>query len=145
MDKEINDFLEGLHDPVGSHRRCTFFIGQRGMGKTALLLELAEKAAQNDYVVALVTAYESMGDNVFEPILKPLSDNDIKFLYAMAEDEGESRVSDICTRMKKSNSYVQPYRARLIDAGIIEAPRSGSVTFAVPYMLEYLKKKNRIK
>ena len=102
----------------------------------------AENVVTEEIVdTAVSLASDDMGDNVFEPILKPLSDNDLKFIYAMSEDEGESRMSDICKRMKKSNSYVQPYRARLIDAGIIESPRSGRVSFAVPYLSDYLKEK----
>ena len=341
-DREIEEFLEGLDAPVGSHERCTFFIGQRGMGKTALLLELAERAQEKDYVVALVTAYEEMendiieviqrngskvlpkekkriqgveagafgfsfgltfseatqvqygfrskltllcdkleeygkgvlilvdeaktsesmrqlaityqhlvgeekniamvmaglpqavstvlndkvltflnrakkvkldaislseihayytkafkesgikcteslleeavgstkgfpylmqligyyilkyvaddcsvtekilhraraaavsdlGNNVFEPILKPLSDMDMEFLEAMAKSEGESKTADIARRLGKSNSYIQPYRARLIDAGIIESPRNGKLNFCVPYLADYIR------
>ena len=340
-DKEINDFLSGLDVPIGSYERCTFFSGQRGMGKTALLQELAERASERNYIVALVTAYDSMTDdiietiqrngaefiptekkriqgidagafgfsfgltfsdttqtqmgfrskmtllcdrleeygkgvlilvdeaktseemrqlaityqhlvgedkdiaiamaglpqavsgvlndkvltflnrakkvhlgrintneitayykkafqllniscddnmiekaaestegipymmqligyymekfatnnevtsevldaavkassddlknNVFKPILNPLSDNDLNFLYAMSEDEGDSKMSDIGKRLGKTNSYLQPYRARLIDAGVIESKRTGEVTFAVPYLGKYLK------
>lgn len=341
--KEIEQFLSGLQNPVGSRERCTFFIGQRGMGKTALLLELAEKAADYGYVVALVTAYEDMPDeiieiiqqkgqkylpkergrkvqgvdagafgfsfgltfsdevtaqygfrtklsllsdrleeydkgililideaktseamrqiavtyqhligedkniaiamaglpqaisgvlnddvltflnrankvhleairnteiriyfkkafeqmeisiseelleeavrathgfpylmqligyymiqyadekkmitrpilgsvltasrkdmeeNVFEPILKPLSENDVIFLKAMAQDEGASKSADIGERLGKGNSFVQPYRARLIEAGVIESPRKGYLEFAIPYLKEYLR------
>ena len=345
-DKEIDDFIEGLDAPVGSFERCTFFTGQRGMGKTALLQELADRAEKNNFVVALVTAYASMTDdiietiqrkgakfiqtekkriqgieagafgfsfgltfsektqeqlgfrskltllcdrlaecgkgvlilvdeaktsdemrrlavtyqhlvgeekdiaiamaglpqavsgvlndkvltflnrakkvhlgcinhneinayykkafklleidcedeliteavsatggfpymmqligyymerfaegkkitgnvvksavkaatrdlerNVFEPILAPLSDNDLKFLFAMSEDTGDSKMCDIGKRLDKSNSYLQPYRARLIDAGVIESKRKGKVTFAVPYIAEYLRKKDAI-
>ena len=341
-DEEITRFLNGLKDPVGSRDRCTFFIGQRGMGKTALLLELAERAADYDYVVARVTAYENMNEdiietiqlngakyihedggqvrgfeagafgftigltfseqvreqygfrskltllcdkldkagkgililvdeaitseqmrqlavtyqhlvgenkniaiamaglpqaissvlndkvltflnraskiylspinaseiflyfaqafgslqltytkeqverltdlsegfpymlqllgyytvrltkdqviedsdidmalelskrdmdeNVFAPILSGLSKNDMAFLHAMAQDDGPSKMADIGRRMQRQNSYLQPYRARLIGAGIIEAPRTGEVVFAVPYMAQYLRK-----
>ncbi len=84
-------------------------------------------------------AKEDMVSNVFEPILRPLSDNDREFLVAMAVDEKTSKISAICKRLGKSNSYIQPYRARMIEAGIIEAPRTGEVVFAVPYLAEYLR------
>ena len=38
-DRVIEQFIDGLREPVGSRNRCTLFLGQRGMGKTALLLE----------------------------------------------------------------------------------------------------------
>ena len=345
-DKEIDDFMMGLEMPIGSYERCTFFTGQRGMGKTALLQELADRAEEQNYVVALVTAYASMTDdiietiqrngagfipaekkriqgieagafgfsfgltfseaaqtqlgfrskltllcdrlaesgkgililvdeaktsdemrqlaityqhlvgedkniaiamaglpqavsgvlndkvltflnrakkvhlgcinqneiyayykkafellkidyeddiinkavsatnglpymmqligyymekltsdkkitgdvveaaikaatrdlerNVFEPILNPLSDNDYNFLCAMSKDTGDSKMSDIGKRLGKANAYLQPYRARLIDAGIRESKRTGEVTFAVPYLAEYLREKQDV-
>lgn len=45
-DGVIEKFIEGLREPVGSRNRCTLFLGQRGMGKTALLLELSDRALQ---------------------------------------------------------------------------------------------------
>lgn len=39
-----------------------------------------------------------------------------------------------------SSDYAQKYRRRLIDAGVIEAPRRGEVSFAVPYLGDYLRK-----
>ena len=37
---------------------------------------------------------------------------------------------------------IQPYRKRLIDAGIIEAPRRGELIFAVPYLADFLLNSN---
>ena len=65
-DGVINQFMEGLRDPVGSRNRCTLFLGQRGMGKTALLLELGDCAQKEDYVVARVTAHETMPQAIIE-------------------------------------------------------------------------------
>lgn len=56
----------------------------------------------------------------------------------MAQDEGVSKVSDIITRMGATDSSFQPYRARMIDAGVVEAPRRGELVFAVPFLGEYL-------
>lgn len=35
---------------------------------------------------------------------------------------------------------MQPYRARLIDAGLIESPRKGELVFAVPYLADYVRR-----
>ena len=67
-DKIIDQFMEGLREPVGSRNRCTLFLGQRGMGKTALLLELGDRAAKQNYVVARVTAFEGMPKAIIEQI-----------------------------------------------------------------------------
>ena len=95
---------------------------------------------KDGYVDAAIRdAKRDLVENVFRPTLAPLSDNDLRFLKAMAKDRSESSVSDICKRMKRANSYIQPYRARLIEAGIIESPRKGKLVFAVPYLGDYLR------
>lgn len=65
-DGMIENFMEGLREPIGSRNRCTLFLGQRGMGKTALLLELSDRASQAGYVVARVTAHEGMSAAIIE-------------------------------------------------------------------------------
>jgi ATP-dependent Clp protease ATP-binding subunit ClpA len=41
-DEVIADFLDGLGQSVGHRKRASILIGQRGTGKTALLLEFAD-------------------------------------------------------------------------------------------------------
>lgn len=65
-DGVIDQFMAGLKEPVGSRNRCTLFLGQRGMGKTALLLELSDRAQKAGYVVARVTAHEGMPQAIIE-------------------------------------------------------------------------------
>ena len=65
-DGVIEQFMMSLQEPVGSRNRCTLFLGQRGMGKTALLLELSDRAVKVDYVVARVTAHEGMAKAIIE-------------------------------------------------------------------------------
>jgi hypothetical protein len=65
-DGVIENFMEGLREPIGSRNRCTLFLGQRGMGKTALLLELSDRASQAGFVVARVTAHEGMPAAIIE-------------------------------------------------------------------------------
>ena len=310
-DGVIEQFMAGLQEPVGSRNRCTLFLGQRGMGKTALLLELSDRAVKTGYVVARVTAHEgmaqaiieqfqlngsaffkddkrkltgvtagalgftigltfseaaerqygfrskmsllcdklaekdkgalilidevrtsaamrevasayqelvgdgkniaiamaglphavsgvlndqvltflnrasrvelglistnlirayyerafkglgitisdefldraaimnkaeksAMGDmenNVFKPILTPLSDNDKIFLKAMARQGDTVSTAKLLAALGKKGPAIQPYRKRLIEAGVIEAPRRGELVFAVPYLAEYL-------
>ena len=65
-DGVIEQFMMSLQEPVGSRNRCTLFLGQRGMGRTALLLELSDRAVKVDYVVARVTAHEGMAKAIIE-------------------------------------------------------------------------------
>ncbi|MDR1791576.1 MAG: AAA family ATPase [Propionibacteriaceae bacterium] len=65
---EVAEFLEALEGPVGHPNRASLYIGNRGMGKTALLLELAEQAAAAGFVVAQVLVHERMLDEIIELI-----------------------------------------------------------------------------
>jgi hypothetical protein len=67
-DKEIGDFIVGIEGRPGHKNRATFLIGQRGMGKTALLLELAEQSKRRGYIPVRVTAGEKMLDEIIEGI-----------------------------------------------------------------------------
>ena len=62
----IEQIMGGLQSYPGSAERSVLLIGQRGMGKTALLLELADRAIRLDYVAVRVTCGETMLDNLIE-------------------------------------------------------------------------------
>ncbi len=94
---------------------------------TTSVMDKAEKAAQSD-----------MEDNVFKPILNPLSDNDKVFLRALARCGGTVTTAKLQAALGKKGPAIQPYRKRLLEAGVIEAPRRGELVFAVPYLAEYL-------
>ena len=91
------------------------------------------------FLEALRSANRSFEEDVCQTTLMQLSDRDVDFLEAMAQDDGPSRISDIAKRMGATEDYAQKYRRRLIDGGIIEAARRGYVAFAVPLMAEHLK------
>ncbi len=94
---------------------------------TDAIMDKAEHAAMGD-----------MYDNVFKPILSPLSDNDKVFLKALARCGGTVTTAELQAELGKNGPAIQPYRKRLIEAGVIEAPRRGELVFAVPYLKDYL-------
>jgi len=96
---------------------------------TDAIMDKAEKAAMGD-----------MEDNVFRPILNPLSDNDKIFLKAIARCGETVTTANLQAMLGKKGPAIQPYRKRLIEAGVLEAPRRGELVFAVPYLSEYLLK-----
>jgi Mn-dependent DtxR family transcriptional regulator len=71
-------------------------------------------------------------ESVHKTILKPLSDKDREFLYAMTQDQDISSMADIRNRMGVSAAYVQQYRIRLMESGVIDQVSRGKVEFAVP-------------
>lgn len=96
---------------------------------TDVVMDKAEKSAMGD-----------MEDNVFKPILNPLSDNDKLFLRAIARCGGTVTTARLQAELGRRGPAIQPYRKRLIEAGVIESPRRGELVFAVPHMAEYLLK-----
>ena len=96
---------------------------------TDIIMDKAEKAAMKD-----------LEDNVFKPILAPLSDNDRFFLQTMARCGDIVTTANLQAKLGKIGPAIQPYRKRLIEAGVIEAPRRGELVFAVPYLSDYLLK-----
>ncbi|MDR2108257.1 MAG: AAA family ATPase [Coriobacteriales bacterium] len=67
-DAVIEGFVNGLAGPVGHPDRTTILVGQRGMGKTALLLEFASRAESQGFVVVRVTAHDEMLDDIIGAI-----------------------------------------------------------------------------
>lgn len=125
--------------------------------------ELAEKTQGSPYLMQLLGHYitqycdesgkieptlyqlaveESLSDfknDICRTTLNALSERDIEFLQAMAEDDGASRVASVIERMGVSSAYVQLYKRRLMDAGVIEQPRRGELQFSLAYLRDYLR------
>ena len=83
-------------------------------------------------------AMKDMEDNVFKPIISPLSDNDRVFLQALARCGEIGTTDKLQAELGKNGPAIQPYRKRLIEAGVIEAPRRGELVFAVPYLADHM-------
>lgn len=64
---------------------------------------------------------KDMEDNVFYPILSPLSEKDLFYLRSVAEFGDIIKVSDLLKHLGKDANSFQVYRKRLIDAGILNS------------------------
>lgn len=89
---------------------------------------------------AIRSAHADMDDNVYRPILAPLSDNDLAFLEAMAQGGSITTTAELQERLGDGGPAIQPYRKRLLDAGVIEAPRRGELAFAIPRLADYIRR-----
>lgn len=87
---------------------------------------------------AIEIAQSEMGSRIFSATFAELSSEDVRFLRAMLEDDGDSAIADIAQRLNRSSSQVAQYRRRLIDAGIIGRRTRGVVGFDLPFFREYL-------
>ena len=76
-----------------------------------------------------------------EPTYRELSDGDIAFLLAMTANRTDSSMADVAARMGKSSGYVNTYRRRMLELGVIGERRRGYVGFDLPGFAEYLKER----
>jgi hypothetical protein len=89
--------------------------------------------------MAVFNSRRELVANVFSPILKPLSAEDRRFLDAMAADRDSSKISDIKARLRATDSHVQTYRLRMIEAGVATSPKRGRLDIGIPYLKEHLR------
>ncbi|MBT1178412.1 ATP-binding protein [Bifidobacterium vespertilionis] len=96
-----------------------------------------------DVANGLSEARIDLDNAVCVPELHGLSRNDRAYLEAMAASDGPSSTSDIARRMGKTNNYAATYRKRLLDAYAIRETERGEVDFAVPFLREYLRRRQQ--
>jgi hypothetical protein len=97
----------------------------RGRGDTTVI-------TYGDVVLAVPEARRTLTRSVLFHIDQRLSPTEKEFLVAMAHDSGPSKMKDIRDRMGQTPQYVNVYRHRLLDSGLIQQVRHGYVDFAVP-------------
>ncbi len=89
-------------------------------------------------------AYEESKDYLYEfaynKIWSELSRKDREVVLAVAEAPTD-KVADIREMIGYSNNQFNPYRDRLIKAGVITSEREGHVEIALPFFEEYAKTK----
>ncbi|MCF0237367.1 MAG: ATP-binding protein [Sphaerochaetaceae bacterium] len=95
--------------------------------------------SEDDFTYILPLAEKEFIQDICEPTLAPLSEKDADFLKAMAQDEEISSISDIASRLNVKSDYIQVYKKRLLDAGIIVSPMRAKVKCVIPHLLEYVR------
>ena len=99
----------------------------------------AEKAFED----SMVYIKSALFTNVHQLIYSELSKTDKSFIIAMSKDENNSKTSELSLRLGKDKGFISRYRDRLIAAGVIKAAGHGELSFAIPYMREFIIKKQR--
>ena len=108
------------------------------------LIEESREACRADDAAldrAIADARDDMDANVFRPTLSGLSRKDVDFLKALAsvlDEDGVGRIADVAHVLEKENGYVQVYRKRLMEAGVVVSPHDGALEFVVPLLAEKL-------
>lgn len=78
---------------------------------TIVILDKAQRAAMRD-----------MDDNVFKPILAPLSDNDRVFLKALARCGGTVTTARLQAALGRRGPAIQPYANVSLKPGLLRLP-----------------------
>ena len=128
---------EGLENAVSSIGGFPFLM--QLVGFRSWDVHPADRVISNeDFARGIDLARAELEDRILGATFRELSDGDIKFLTAMLEDEGDSKIADLVERLDRSSAVVSQYRRRLIDAGVIGERRRGVVGFDLPYFRDYL-------
>ena len=98
----------------------------------------SEKITEKDFKEGILVAKIEMKSRILDATYREFSESDKKFVKAMLQDEGETQIADLVSRLKWSDSQVAQYRRRLIDAGVIGYRGRGRVGFDLPYFREFL-------
>lgn len=83
-----------------------------------------------------------LDQNAYTKIFDGLSNQDCKFLYAMAQsDKNRVLIKDIRQRINRPSNFVANYRRRLLDDQVIKVTNYGEVAFTLPFFREYVLKR----
>lgn len=83
-----------------------------------------------------------LDQNAYTKIFDGLSNQDRKFLYAMAQsDKNRVLIKDIRQRINRPSNFVANYRRRLLDDQVIKVTNYGEVAFTLPFFREYVLKR----
>lgn len=98
---------------------------------------------ESDFQRSMSLAEKDFIEDICKTTISPLSRKDVDFLAAMSFDDDESAVMDIASRLHVNSAYVQRYKTRLLQAGVIAQNRRGFVEYAIPYLRQYFQE-NRL-
>lgn len=90
--------------------------------------------------LALAAAHRRNTRVVIGAALSTASPKDLDFLRAMSEDDGPASTADIGQRLGNRKNTIGNYRARLIDAGLVQPAGRGRLDFAIPGLREHLRR-----
>lgn len=101
----------------------------------------AVEITADDVRVGSRRALIEMRERILETTWDELSEGDVRFVAAMLQDAGNSRMSDIAQRLGVSTGYAAQYRRRLMEAGVIGQRSNGVVGFELPGWREFAQEK----
>lgn len=128
------DAMEILLDAAGGY---PYFIQEYGQAAWNLAGDRLVSGA--DAVAAVQYGTEQLDSGFFRSRWHRATPSERRMLRAMAVDgEGPSPTARVAQRMALQPSSLGPYRAALINKGLVYAPEHGQIAFTVPGMSAYV-------
>lgn len=104
-----------------------------------------ETISSGDVASVRDEAIETMGAQVHHPSLKGVPAAQLNYLEAMSDLASESiSTTAIAAELGKTPNATTDTRGKLLDRGLIEAVGWGKVSFALPYLAEFLRGGGRV-
>lgn len=119
-----------LEEAVAATSGYAFMVQLVGFHSWAAAPEPPRLIGTHEVFEGTVQAQRRIGRLVLSPMWKALSATDRRFLVAMAQDDGQSRLAEVAERLGVGVSYASVYRQRLLRAGMIISTGHGSVDLA---------------
>ena len=116
-----------LNKAVAATSGYAFMVQLVGFHSWDAASEPMSEITADNVAVGIDKAQKRIGRLVLAPTWNGLSDVDRRFLFAMAQDDGESSLTDIATRLDVDTKYAGVYRRRLIRAGMIVSTGRGRI------------------
>ncbi len=120
---------EALRDAAAATSGFAFMVQLVGFHSWKAAADPRGGITVSEVSAGIAAAKQRIGRLVFAPTWRGLSDVDRRFLIAMAQDDGESRIVEIAARLRVDTKYASVYRHRLIKAGMISATGRGRINF----------------
>lgn len=93
-----------------------------------------------DAMIATRLAQDEVDSGLYRSRWDRATNTQRRFMEAMSLDEGSSLMDDLARRLGRKPSSLTSVRKRLVDAGLIYAPRTGQLDFTVPGMGRYIQR-----
>lgn len=134
-----DEALDEAVSRIGGHPYNLQLLGYHawrlsGSPRSPISADIAQEAAD--------IADGLMGEHLFGPSWRDLSDGDRRFLCAMAESEADQSTSgEVRARLGVSSSQVAAYRERLERAGLVTRTGRGLMRFVHPMLREWVSER----
>ena len=121
---------EALDQAVAASSGYAFMVQLVAFHTWAAAPDQPSWIGRTEVAKGIAEAQRRVGRLVLGPTWRGLSDVDRRFLIAMAMDDGESRLSEVASRLDVDVGYAGVYRQRLIRAGMIVSTGRGRIDLA---------------